>query len=85
MDEPEDEPALVDRLFDKPAAVDEPKDESAAGEDVPPIAAPVRMRRSSRWGPVGMVVLEMLGLFCAGKMGGCLAYDCANSTNQVSV
>ncbi len=39
MDKPEDEPALVDMLDDKLAAVDGPKDESVASEDLPPIAA----------------------------------------------
>jgi hypothetical protein len=68
VDEPEDEPVSVDRLDDKPATVDGPKDESMAGEDSSTMVSTVRMRRSSRWGPVAMLVLEMLGFFCTRKV-----------------
>ncbi len=93
MDEPEGQPAAVDEPEEKPATVYRPTDEEAAVEVTPGaagvgwplVAAPGMRRRSSKWVTVAMAVLVTLGLFHPGKVGGFVAYNCPNATNQVNV
>jgi hypothetical protein len=44
-----------------------------------------RSKRSSRWGPVVVVVLEILGMLRPQQRSGFMAFNCANATNRLDV